>query len=119
MESLPAFCWGNYGSPPQGPEGSYSMKFFGKSQPGYYSTCTAEKLSLDPVPQLFREEPRPFTFALSWPLFRRGSAAGVKLSLPETGDLAPAFEVQWSPPPSSSAVGEIFLNDCSLLSALP
>lgn len=119
MESLPAFCWGNYGSPPQGPEGSYSMKFFGKSQPGYYSTCTTEKLSLDPVPQLFHEEPRPFTFALSWPLFRRGSAAGVKLSLPETGHLAPAFEVQCSLPPSSSAVGEIFLNDCSLLSALP
>lgn len=72
------------GPHPKDLKGSYSMKFFGKSQPGYYSTCTTEKLSLDPVPQLFHEEPRPFTFALSWPLFCRGSAAGVTLSLPET-----------------------------------
>lgn len=118
MEGLPAFCCGNYGSPPQGPGVSCSIKFFGKPQPGYYSTCSTGKLSLGPVPQLFHAEPRPFTFTLSQPLFCRGSSAGVKLSLPESGNLAPAFEVKWSLHPSSSAVGEIFLNDCSLLSAL-
>lgn len=51
MESLPAFCWGNYGSPPQGPEGVLFYEvlreitawvlfhmYRGEAQPGSCST---------------------------------------------------------------------------------
>lgn len=91
MAGLPNVCWATMGSHPQGPER------YGEPQPGPCST-------------VFCGEPWPFTFALSWPPFCKGSSVRLELSFRAIENGALSFEVSQPFLSSYPVVGKTFLN---------